>query len=69
MIKPNLLMFSGSVVGLAAAQRIREYAADRVTSTVVEQLLMRSVQGLAGITQRGRAGFGRGGIPTRSLTS
>jgi hypothetical protein len=67
MIKPHLLMLCGNVVGLAAAQRIREYAADRVTITVVEQLLMRSVQELAGITQRGRAGFGGVAITTRAL--
>ena len=46
--------------GFAAAQKILECAADRMTITVIVQLLVLSAQEIAGATQRERAGFGGG---------
>ena len=46
--------------GLAAAQKILEYDADRMTITVIVPLRVLSEQEMAGTTQRGRAGSGGG---------
>lgn len=37
MLKPHVLVLGGNFAGLGAAQKIREYAADRVTITVVDR--------------------------------